>query len=225
VKCRHEYAAHIDNELSLLKEVDCQYVIKPIEVFEWNRYKCIVMPYVSGGCLVQERYREEVVKAVVKVGLRALDYMHSKGIWHRDVKVENFLISDHDSPVALILLTDLGLATKVSDNQKLSSDFVGTLGFAAPEIIQNNAYDSSCDIWSLGVTTYTLLSGSSPFPNSPECCLRRCIEKGAYFYPQRYWKHVSPEAKQFIDGMLCVDPAERMTVSEALNHPWLTGTN
>jgi serine/threonine protein kinase len=222
VKPQRDFAEHVENEIKLLKEVDCPHVIKAIDLFEWGQYKCVVMPYVQGGCLQRTKYPEDVVKKVIRSTLRALDYLHSNGIWHRDIKLDNLLISDQESPAPSIFLADLGLATKVQNEEQKSSDFVGTLSFAAPEIVQNGAYDSSIDIWSLGVTTYMLLSGSCPFPTAPECCLRRCIEKGAFVYPQRAWNGVSKDARDFIDHMLCVDPKQRMRVREALGHPWLT---
>ncbi|KAH0794086.1 CAMK family protein kinase [Histomonas meleagridis] len=211
-----------------MKSIECPYIMTAIDIFEHDNNKCIVMPFAEYNALsyinkilqVSEEPREEIAKRIVKATLEALHFLHSRNICHRDVKTENLLISGNLDVSPSVMLSDLGLAKQIGEGKKCDDEFVGTLKFAAPEIITHTPYDQSADIWSLGVTTYYLLSGTSPFPLSPECCLRRCIEKGAYFYPQRTWKGISEKAKNLIDRMICVDPIKRITAKEALDHPW-----
>ena len=217
IKPGEQHKEHVQNEITLLKEVKCDYIVKVIDCFDYGDYKVIVMPLSSAGSLSPKtQYSENIVRTVVRCGLRALQYLHSKHIWHRDIKVENFLAFDNGK----FVLADLGLAIKTDEEVK-NNDFVGTLRYAAPEVILNHPYDESIDIWSLGVTAYTLLSGQCPFPATPECCLRRCIERAAFCYPARFWKGVSPEAKALIDRMIVRDPKARISIEEALNSPWL----
>lgn len=211
-----ESATGAEHEIEMLKMSESPYIVKAIDIFDFPPFKCVVMPLCKGaGCI--GKMCEDKVREIIKVALNGLEYLHSKGIWHRDIKVDNLLISeDH------FYLGDLGFAKKFGENDR-SEDYLGTLGFAAPEIVTHTPYTNKIDIWSLGVTMYTLLSGTSPFPLYPEESLRRCIEKGAYFYPVRAWKHISPDAKNLIDMMLKVNPEERISAKEALKHPWITG--
>lgn len=219
IKPREEHRAHVENELEIMRDLSSPFVIHAVDFFDYGEFKCMVLPLSQGALDPKKTYPEETVKKIIRSGLLALRYLHKRGIWHRDVKVENFLIFDHDKYV----LSDFGLAKKVTE-EKMSSDFVGTLRYAAPEVITNKEYDKTIDIWSLGVTMYTLLSGNCPFPITPECTLRRCIETAAYLYPSRFgWRNVSKEAKQLIDRMIVKDPHSRITVDEALVHPWLGG--
>lgn len=217
-----------DNEIKIMRAVDCKYVIRVFDIFDYCGYKCIVMPlaktnvhkFLVNSALPCNAVRESMIRNVIFNALKGLKYLHSNNICHRDIKTENLLMNCLDFSDPLVVLGDLGLATYFDPNMKLEEP-VGTLKFAAPEILNHAPYDKSIDMWSLGVTTYYLLSGTYPFPNTPESCLRRCIQKGAFIYPPRVWKGISKLAKDFIDRMIQVDPSNRMTVEEALNHPWI----
>lgn len=221
-------AERTENEIKIMKSVDCKYVISAFDIFDYENYKCIVMPlaktnvhkFLMNTSLPTNGLRESIIKNVVYNALKGLKYLHSNNICHRDIKTENLLMNCVDFENPFVILGDLGLATYFEDGKKLEEP-VGTLKFAAPEIINHTPYDKSIDIWSLGVTTYFLLSGTYPFPNTPESCLRRCIQKGAFIFPQRIWKGISKTAQDFIGRMIQVNPKDRMTVDEALNHPWI----
>jgi len=85
--------------------------------------------------------------------------------------------------------------------------------------------EKSIDIWSLGVTMFSLLSGTQPFPVYPENTLRRCISSGSYFFPAHRFKNVSKDAKDLIISMIKVNPNERITAEEALKHKWFTSNS
>ncbi|KAH0792247.1 phosphorylase b kinase gamma catalytic chain, liver/testis isoform isoform X2 [Histomonas meleagridis] len=219
---------HSETEINILKDLHCQYVISVLDIFNYQSFKCIVMPladvnahkFLTTSALGTGGMSESMVRNIIYAALKALKYLHKNNICHRDIKTENILVSGVNSSYPIITLSDFGLAARVEPGKKLD-EYVGTLRFAAPEIINHIPYDKSVDMWSLGVTMYTLLSGTSPFPITPESCLRRCIQKGAYFYPARIWKGISSSAKNLIDSMIKVDPEQRITAEDALKHPWI----
>ena len=94
--------------------------------------------------------------------------------------------------------------------------------YAAPEVISCVPYDKSVDIWSLGVTLYTLLCGIPPFPTKNERETRVCIMTCSYFFPANLWTGISKEAKDLICNMIKKNPAARYTVDQCLNHPWFS---
>lgn len=214
IKQRTEHAKHIETEIRLLKTIKCPYVMGALDFFEYKGYSCVVMKLADGCLAPNKKHPESLVRKLVLCGLRALKYLHSHNIWHRDVKVDNFLRCGND-----FIMADLGLAVETNEEQ-ISNEFVGTVRYAAPEIITHEPYNGSIDIWSLGVTAYTLLAGQSPFPTSPESCMLRCISKAAFCFPTRIWGKISKEARDLIAQMIVADPNKRITIDEALNSPW-----
>lgn len=173
--------------------------------------------------------------------LEGIKYMHSKGIAHRDLKVgslppfskrllfhliperkkpENILLKSRtpDSPV---VISDFGLAS--TDTAQMIT-MCGTPHFVAPEIIQENSkgYDCQVDMWSAGVMLYVLLSGNTPFEASNLADLFNLIRRTEYdFSPVTTWQQISDEAKDLIEKLLVVDPQQRLTAEQTLNHPWI----
>jgi calcium/calmodulin-dependent protein kinase I len=97
----------------------------------------------------------------------------------------------------------------------------GTPGYVAPEILQNQPYDKSVDMWSIGVITYILLGGYPPFHDDNQKALFKKIKKGEFEFHDEYWDCVSAEAKDFISSLIKVNPKDRLNCDEAHNHPWL----
>jgi calcium-dependent protein kinase len=90
----------------------------------------------------------------------------------------------------------------------------------APELVKGK-YDQSCDIWSVGIVAYILLCGYPPFNGETDLDIFEAIKQADFNFPSRAWKHVSPEAKDFIKCLLRKDPRKRFTAEEALKHPWI----
>ena len=215
----------VDHEIQIMESLNSPYIIQCKNVFDYPPFKCIVMPLAS--CDLQmicsklkgHKLPEQAAKVVMQSALLAVKYLHSKQICHRDIKPDNFLILEKEEDGGIFKLGDLGFAKKF-ENGELCNEYLGTLLYAAPEIVSGTPYDKSIDIWSLGVSMYLLLSGFPPFPATPECTLRRCIKSGAFMFPTQNWKGVSPEAKDLIRHMICVKPSDRWTPEECLKHIW-----
>ncbi|CAE7414961.1 CPK3 [Symbiodinium microadriaticum] len=148
--------------------------------------------------------------------LLALNYIHSHGIVHRDIKLENFMYARKDTDH--LKLIDFGLSKVWEPNTKMEAS-CGTLGYIAPEVL-NKTYSSKCDLWSLGVIVYILLSGCMPFAGSEQHQIV-CIMSGMYDMEDEEWTPVSAAAKDFVRKLLVVDPAKRMSADEALAHEWI----
>ena len=104
------------------------------------------------------------------------------------------------------------------------STMAGSFGYAAPEIMLKQGHGKPVDMWSLGVITYTLLCGYSPFRSENVADLIEESKSGRIIFHGRYWKDVSKDAKEFVLALLQPNPDKRLTSEEALNHIWLTGT-
>lgn len=216
----------VKNEILLMKELDCPFIIKGNDFFNIPGYSSVVMDsYSSGEFLTDTKdfksFSEDNAKFFSYESLIALKYLHERKIMHRDIKIDNFLKTCDGE----FILIDLGLATKFEKDKKIDTEFVGTLPYVAPEVLNHLPYDETIDIWSLGVTFYIALSGTHPFPLEYESSLRRCIKSGEFSFDSDEWTHVSKEAKDLISKMIVVDPAKRISIQDALNHPWFKSIN
>jgi len=152
---------------------------------------------------------EHVVKCVARDMIRALQSCHQKGIMHRDVKLENIVGSLRNG----YKLTDFGFATQ----EKSAIDFVGSLDYISPEIVNLTRHDYRTDIWSLGVTIFALSCGRHPFLCSLDCDTEEQIRQGCYLWPSR----ISPQCQNFVAQMLQVDVEKRASLLQLSAHEWL----
>ena len=150
----------------------------------------------------------------------AIYYLHSYGIVHRDLKPENILMTDL-SPEADIRLLDFGLSKIIGNEEKCTEPY-GTLSFVAPEVLQGKPYDKSVDLWSIGIITFLLLCGYLPFDDkhSEREIARQTIQDPVPF-ESKIWNKYTPEAKNFVEGLLQKKPEKRLTIKEILEHPWI----
>ncbi|KPP67110.1 hypothetical protein Z043_114331 [Scleropages formosus] len=100
--------------------------------------------------------------------------------------------------------------------------FAGTPGYLSPEVLRKDPYGKAVDLWACGVILYILLVGYPPFWDEDQHRLYQQIKAGAYDFPSPEWDTVTPEAKDLINKMLTINPAKRITASEALKHPWIS---
>jgi calcium-dependent protein kinase len=214
-----ELESEVQNHLSM----NHPHIARLCDVYESEDQVHLVIECMEGGDLLdrvteQTRFSEAEASDALRQMLLALSYMHSHGIAHRDIKLENFVYDKKDN--AHLKLIDFGLSTTCdpSGQEKLDQS-CGTLSYVAPEVL-DNSYTSQCDLWSLGVVGFTLLSGTSPFFGSESEQMQN-IRKAKFAMIPEIWKTISDEAKDFIFKLLEVDPSKRLTAQSALQHSWI----
>lgn len=139
-----------------------------------------------------------------------------------DLKPENLLYLTRAGDSQLVL-ADFGIAKMLENPSEVLTSMAGSFGYAAPEVMLKQGHGFAVDMWSLGVITYTLLCGYSPFRSENLADLIEECRAGRIIFHERYWKDVSQDAKDFILTLLQPDPGKRVTSEEALTHSWLTG--
>ena len=210
-------------------------IVRIIEGYERKRHVYLIMEQCKGGDLYQvEGTTEQHAKAIVRRILSAVAYMHSKGIVHRDLKMENVMFATPAHKASEVKVIDFGLATKyLSNNYDVMTDKVGTVYTMAPQVMQG-VYDNKCDLWSLGVVTYILLSASKPFwgpmidipwTERRAIMIDRIMRADYVDMEGGNWENVSDDAKEFVKSLLQLDPARRPSAEEALNSQWMQTRN
>ncbi|KAK9362539.1 kinase-like domain-containing protein [Lipomyces starkeyi] len=217
----------VQDELDLLRLLHHPHVVGFRDWFESKDKYYIVTQLATGGELFDRivergKYTEkDAVKTVSEI-LEAVDYLHSQNIVHRDLKPENLLYLNPEKDSALVL-ADFGIAKMLETSDEVLTTMAGSFGYAAPEILMRTGHGMSCDIWSLGVITYTLLCGYIPFRSETvNEFLLEARENGVIFH-EKYWRDISKDAKEFILCMLCFDPDLRYTSKQLLKHRWISG--
>ncbi|KAL1528005.1 hypothetical protein AB1Y20_009376 [Prymnesium parvum] len=220
-------------EVEILRSMRHPNIVQLYEFFESETKLYLVMELLTGGELFDRivglgRYSEEDARYFTFKLLNAVLYLHDRNICHRDLKPENILL-ETKSPNSELKITDFGL----SKIQAISEDLLmttrcGTPGYVAPEVLSEDLsqgllrrYGAACDMWSVGVIVYILLCAAPPFYGKTDAEMNKRIKTGHYRFPEKYWAHVSADAKDFISRLLCVDPTRRMSASEALQHNWM----
>lgn len=225
-------------EIEILQEMRSQEnIIELIDVFEDSEYLHIVTELCHGGELFEkivERsassfpdshrcFDETEASRIIFQVLNAISSLHKAGIVHRDLKPENILFaSDVDSTSVKVI--DFGLARRHSPQGAPMNSLVGTPYYIAPEVL-GKRYDKACDLWSLGVITYTMLCGYPPFNGESNKEIYNRVRSGQYRFPRIDWKYTSRDSRDFIRRLIRLDPSERLTAEQALKHPWIVKHN
>ncbi len=225
--------ATLRREIGIMRTIQHPHIIRFYDVYEDESFLYIVMELCTGGELFDRIvdsgcYTEADAREVTRQILEAVAYLHERNVAHRDLKPENFLYAD-GRPGAPLKLIDFGLSKRFlepgepgGDSEQVTSmkTRVGTPYYIAPEVLKKE-YDKACDMWSLGVIVYILLCGYPPFYGESEKQIYEMVRVGKFDFPDEEWGRVSPQAKDLIEKMLIVDPKDRLTAKEALQHPWL----
>jgi len=197
-----------------------------VKIFETPKWLYLVTELATGGELFDSIvargfYSEKDAARVTAQMASACRYLHSKGIVHRDLKPENLLLSDKTN-TAIVKLADFGLS-KITDASAVMQTACGTPGYVAPEILLGEGYNQEVDEWSIGVILYILLVGFPPFWGDNNQVLFEKIMAGKYSFPSPYWDKISNDAKDLVKHLLVVDPKQRYTTQQILDHPWVKG--
>lgn len=208
-------------ETSVFLCMDHPHVARLLDVYESECHISLVMECMEGGELFDrvtsaKRFEEPAAADATRQMLLALHYLHSHGMVHRDLKLENFLYDGADC--SHLKMIDFGFS-KFSEGRGRMKTSCGTLAYVAPEVLKKN-YTSQCDLWSMGVIVFVLLSGRMPFHGDSEEQMVN-IKKGKYTFKPGYWSNVSQAGMEFTKGLLELDPTKRLTSKMALDHQWL----
>ncbi|KAF9484012.1 Pkinase-domain-containing protein [Pholiota conissans] len=192
-------------------------------------------------------FSENLSRHVILQVAQGIRYLHEeRGVVHRDIKPENLLFDRIDiipsknpikrpyddekedegefipgvggGGIGRVKIADFGLSKVVWNEETMTP--CGTVGYTAPEIVKDERYSKSVDMWALGCVLYTLLCGFPPFYDESINVLTEKVAKGYYTFLSPWWDDISHSAKDLITHLLCVDPAQRYTIDEFLAHPW-----
>ncbi|XP_077325768.1 death-associated protein kinase 2 isoform X1 [Lithobates pipiens] len=216
----------IEREVNILRGIQHPNIVTLQDVYENKTDVVLILELVSGGELFdflaqKESLSEEEATRFIKQILEGVNYLHTRKIAHFDLKPENIMLLDKTIPVPHIKLIDFGLAHKIEDGVEFKNIF-GTPEFVAPEIINYEPLGLAADMWSIGVITYILLSGASPFLGENKQETLSNITAVNYEFDEEFFSHTSDLAKDFIRKLLVKNTRKRLTIQEALLHPWIT---
>ncbi|CAM1295998.1 Uncharacterised protein g1436 [Pycnogonum litorale] len=212
-------------ELEIMQDLQHPRLLQLYDAFDDRTQKmCLVLELIEGGELFERVIDDDFIltEKACSVFLRQIcegvGFMHSQNILHLDMKPENVLcVSRTGNRIKLI---DFGLARRYDPRKKLQVMF-GTPEFAAPEVVNFDTIGYKTDMWSVGVITYVLLSGLSPFMGDTDCETMANVTKGNYDYEDESFDEISEEAKDFINKLLVKKQSERMSAADCLKHTWL----
>ncbi|KAI8647107.1 CAMK/CAMK1 protein kinase [Parasitella parasitica] len=222
----------IRNEINILKRVSQgnNNILSLVDYFETVNNLYLVTDLASGGELFDRicekgSYFEKDAAKIVQTICSAVAYLHDSGIVHRDLKPENLLFRERDEDSDL-LIADFGLS-RIMDTDKFHTlkTTCGTPGYMAPEIFKKTGHGKPVDLWAIGVITFFLLSGYTPFEGANNLEEMQAILSANYNYDDPCWENISENAKNFIDRCLTIDADKRITAKEALEHKWLLTIN
>ncbi|KAL1959794.1 hypothetical protein VTO42DRAFT_939 [Malbranchea cinnamomea] len=220
----------VRNEIAVLKKVSMGHrnILTLVDYFETMNNLYLVTDLALGGELFDRicrkgSYYESDAADLIRATLSAVAYLHDHGIVHRDLKPENLLFRTPEDNADL-LIADFGLSRIMDEEQfHVLTTTCGTPGYMAPEIFKKTGHGKPVDIWAIGVITYFLLCGYTPFDRDSNLEEMQAILVADYsFTPLEYWRNVSQTAREFIKRCLTVDPQARITAHEALQHPWIS---
>ncbi|EPY18653.1 5'-AMP-activated protein kinase, catalytic alpha subunit, partial [Strigomonas culicis] len=214
-------ALKIKREIKIMKVLRHPHITRLYDVVMTKHDIVLVMEYVSGGELFdyisrKGRLEESTARNLFQQLAAAIAYCHCYRVTHRDIKPENIMMehSTHN-----IKLSDFGLSSITHDGRFFETS-CGTPNYASPEVVSGALYGGpEADVWSTGVVLYAMLCGSLPFDDTNVSTLFRKIQTADFTLPS----FLSEEAKDLIHRMLVVNPLDRATMEQIIQHPWVTG--
>jgi serine/threonine protein kinase len=207
-----------EEEVHILRRLDHPGIVHLLDVMQDSEHYFLFMEYCSHGELFNfvhdhGRLKEVQARFIIREVLEALHYIHSQGIAHRDIKLENIFISEQ----CHVKIGDFGLGKNVGDDGFCATS-CGSPYYASPECLSGSLYNAKkSDIWSCGIALYWLLTGGPPWTGRNHFQLFEQIKKGDYKIPEG----LNENCEDFLKKLLTVDPGRRLMIEEAFEHPWL----
>ncbi|XP_035765669.1 serine/threonine-protein kinase D2 isoform X2 [Neolamprologus brichardi] len=215
--------SQLRNEVAILQSLRHLGIVNLECMFETPEKVFVVMEKLHGDMLEmilsseKGRLPERLTKFLITQILAALRHLHFKNIVHCDLKPENVLLASAD-PSPQVKLCDFGFA-RIIGEKSFRRSVVGTPAYLAPEVLLNQGYNRSLDMWSVGVIMYVSLSGTFPFNEDED--INDQIHNAAFMYPPNPWKQISSDAIDLINNLLQVKMRKRYSVDKSLSHAYL----
>nr|XP_042698537.1 myosin light chain kinase 2, skeletal/cardiac muscle isoform X2 [Chrysemys picta bellii] len=211
-------------EIEVMNQLNHRNLIQLYEAIETPREIVLFMEFVEGGELferiIDEDYHLTEVDCMVFVRqiCDGITFMHQMRVLHLDLKPENILCVT--STGHMVKIIDFGLARRYNPREKLKVNF-GTPEFLSPEVVNYDQVSYSTDMWSLGVITYMLLSGLSPFLGDDDTETLNNVLEAKWYFDEEAFEGISDEAKDFVSNLIIKQKSGRMSAAKCLQHPWL----
>ncbi|KAK5968521.1 Twitchin [Trichostrongylus colubriformis] len=217
--------ATVRKEINTMSVLRHPTLINLHDAYEGDKEMVMIYEFMSGGELFEKvaddsnRMTEAEAIDYMRQVCKALCHMHEMNYVHLDLKPENIMFTTKKSNE--LKLIDFGLASHLDPRESVKVT-TGTAEFAAPEVANGDPVGYFTDMWSVGVLSYILLSGLSPFAGENDEETLKNVKKCDWNMDDPIFNQVSDNAKDFIRKLLVAEPGSRMTIHEALNHPWLS---
>ena len=223
---------NIINEIKIMNELDSSNLLKLVTNFEDENNIYIILPLCKNGQLYDllhksnKKVKNIFIKKYLYQTIQAIKELHKKKIIHRDIKPENILIDNKDNA----LLSDFGIATHCKEGEKRNT-YCGTDEYLAPEVIRGEPYDEKIDIWAIGILIYECISPLGKTPFNKIDFLKRTDDNKEYIIKNEkdlkinYDKNFDPLAKNLIEKILKINPKERLSINNILNHIFFNNIN
>jgi len=208
------------NEVVTMRNYNHANIVELYDAYLVNEELWVVMEYLDGGALTDivtySRLKEEQIAYICRSCLKALEYLHSQGVIHRDIKSDSILLSY----MGQVKLSDFGFCAQVSNEVPKRKSLVGTPYWMAPEIIARETYGTEVDIWSFGIMLMEMVDSEPPFFNEPPLmAMKKIRDQNPPILKDP--DKVSPKLKSFLEACLQKDPLRRSSAFELLQHPFL----